>query len=150
MMQITFPQDLDHWKQSAQFLGVALNPDLTPRFLTQLDQFAHLPLLSLKLWQKIRSRAKMVTGVTRGFLCGAMRLLWFETVPVGKTNSVEIVPDMLPFDLLLLDQLFGIDWLWYSCRINAYRSSRKSLFPGSSHGGIKQFGVHHGHMWGEV
>src|SRR6266567_1751851 len=146
MMEITFPQDLDHGKQPAQFLGVALNPDLTACFLTQFAQFAHLSFLSLKLWQEIRGCTKMVAGVTRGFLRWAMRLLWFETVAIRKTNSVEIVPDMLPFDLLLLDQLIGIDYLGSSCRINADRSFGKSLFPGSSHGGVKQFGIHHGHL----
>src|SRR5712691_6075234 len=107
MMQITFPQDLDHRKQSVPFLGVALNPDLTSCFLPQFDQLAHLPFFSLKLWEKIRRRTKMVTGVTRGFLCWAMRLLWFEAVPIRKTNSVEIVPDVFPFNLLLIGKVFG-------------------------------------------
>src|SRR2546429_1139870 len=105
MMQITFAEHLDHWQELAQLLGIALHPNGASSLPTQLDQLTHLLFLSLKLWQKISSGAKVMTGVAGCVLCWAIGFLGLETVAIGQADCIQVVPDMLPFDLMLVGEL---------------------------------------------
>src|SRR5260221_12315803 len=99
---------LNHWQKLVELLGITLYPDHTSCFLAHSNQFTHFPLLSLKLREKIRGSAKMMAGVARCLLCWTIRFLWFEAVTIGKANGVQVVSDVFPFNLLLIDKLLSV------------------------------------------
>jgi hypothetical protein len=129
MVQITCTEHLDHWQNPVEFLGVSLHPDPTSRFLSQYNEFAQFSLLIFKLSQEIRGGTKVVTSVTRRVLRRAIGFLRLEAIAIGQAHGIQIVSDMLPFDLLLVTELFHIDHFRTTLRIEAHRAFGKCLLP---------------------